>query len=137
MGLQTWAHDNIRKTDSSVAKNYLTRKEITELNRLTTILLDIFEDQLDIGKLTTMADAEKLLEQQLKQLNRAVLRGGGTVKSEDAQSHAKAQYAIFSENRRLARHAEADETIASLKAAQKSISKERKRPGRPGKKRKD
>ena len=134
MGLQTWTHDNIRKTDSTVAKNYLSQKEITELNRLTTILLDIFEDQLDIGKLTTMVEAQRLLEQQLKQLNRAVLRSGGSVKSAHAQSHAKAQYAIFNESRRLARHAEADENIAELKAAQHSISKDRKRPGRAGKK---
>lgn len=134
MGLQTWTHDNIRKTDAIVAKNYLAQREITELNRLTTILLDIFEDQLDIGKLTTMADAEQLLEQQLKQLNRAVLRSGGTVKNADAQSHAKAQYDIFKENRRLVRYAKADETIASLKAAQTSISKDRRRSKRPGKK---
>lgn len=48
MGLQTWQNDNIRKTDVTVSKNYLAEAEITELNRLTTILLDIFEDQLDM-----------------------------------------------------------------------------------------
>lgn len=42
MGLQTWQNDNIRKTDAAVSKNYLADAEIKELNRLTTILLDIF-----------------------------------------------------------------------------------------------
>lgn len=127
MGLQTWAHDNIRKTDAAVAKNYLAQREITELNRLTTILLDIFEDQLDIGKLTLMKDAEKLLDQQLEQLNRVVLRDGGSVKSSEAKAHASKQYSDFNEKRRRTRHAQADESIASLKATQKAVSKGRKR----------
>jgi len=37
-----------------VSKNYLTDGEIKELNR---ILLDIFEDQLDLGRLIVLADA--------------------------------------------------------------------------------
>ncbi|WP_234901833.1 RhuM family protein [Agrobacterium rubi] len=58
MGLQVWPNDNIRKTDVTVSKNYLAESEVKELNRLTTILLDIFEDQLDIGRLVVMQDAE-------------------------------------------------------------------------------
>ncbi|MFG1375760.1 RhuM family protein [Xanthobacter autotrophicus] len=54
MGLQSWPNDNIRKADISVSKNYLTEPEIKELNRLTTNLLDIFEDQLDMGRLVVM-----------------------------------------------------------------------------------
>jgi hypothetical protein len=46
MGLQTWPNDNTRKADVTVSKNYLADAEIKELNRLTTILLDIFENQL-------------------------------------------------------------------------------------------
>ncbi|MFC3691502.1 virulence RhuM family protein [Chenggangzhangella methanolivorans] len=65
MGLQGWPNDSIRKTDVAVSKNYLAQQEIRELNRLTTILLDIFEDQLDLGRLVVMADATRLLEQRL------------------------------------------------------------------------
>lgn len=64
IGLQTWAGENLRKTDVTVAKNYLTQTEIRELNRLTNILLDIFEDQFDLGRLVTMRDAEVLLGKQ-------------------------------------------------------------------------
>ncbi|WP_244423475.1 RhuM family protein [Nitratireductor aquibiodomus] len=45
MGLQSWPGDKMRKRDVTVSKNYLAEAEIGELNRLTTILLDIFEDQ--------------------------------------------------------------------------------------------
>lgn len=65
MGLQSWPNDNIRKNDVGVSKNYLAQGEITELNRLTTILLDIFEDQLDLGRITTMTQLTALLDKQL------------------------------------------------------------------------
>jgi len=61
MGLRTWPNEEIRKSDVEVAKNYLATPEVRELNRLTVILLDIFEDQLALGKLTSMAEAEGLL----------------------------------------------------------------------------
>jgi hypothetical protein len=63
-----------------VSKNYLSEPEIKELNRLTTILLDIFEDQLDLGRIVVMADAQNLLDRQLQQLGRNVLKGGGSIK---------------------------------------------------------
>ncbi len=73
MGLQSWPNDQIRKSDVTVSKNYLTEPEIKELNRLTSILLDIFEDQLDIGRFVVMRDAQNLLDQQLRHLGRVVL----------------------------------------------------------------
>lgn len=127
MGLQTWPKDNIRKQDVKVAKNFLAEGEIRELNRLTTILLDIFEDQLEIGKLTLMAEAERLLDQQLKQLNRSVLRTGGSVSSVAAMSHADAQYEIYDKKRRELRHAQADADIAELRNQEKTISRSGRR----------
>ncbi|WP_292898319.1 RhuM family protein [Nitratireductor sp.] len=70
MGLQSWPGDTIRKRDVTVSKNYLAEAEIRELNRLTTILLDIFEDQADLGRLVVMEDATRLLDQQLEGLGR-------------------------------------------------------------------
>jgi hypothetical protein len=49
------------------------------------ILLDVFEDQLDLGKISTMGEVEALLGAQLKSLNRQVLRGGRSVKSAQAK----------------------------------------------------
>lgn len=127
MWLRTWPKDNIRKHDVKVAKNYLAEGEVRELNRLTTILLDIFEDQLDIGKLTTMVEAEQLLDRQLKQLNRSVLGTGGSVSSTAAMDHAAEQYEIYDEKRRAVRHAQADADIAELRKQGKAISRSRRR----------
>src|SRR5712664_512040 len=45
MGLTSWKGPRVRKTDATVAKNYLNEKEITELNRIVTMYLDFAEDQ--------------------------------------------------------------------------------------------
>lgn len=126
MGLTNWPNDNIRKNDVGVSKNYLSDAEIKELNRLTTILLDIFEDQLDIGRLVVMADAKKLLDQQLKSLNRAVLVGGGHVKMTDAKRRAEKQYEIYSANRKTQRQHEADQALSQLKQTEKALPKPRR-----------
>lgn len=123
MGLQNWPNDNIRKTDVAISKNYLASAEIKELNRLTTILLDIFEDQLDMGRLVVMQDAQTLLDRQLSQLGRSVLRAGGSVKASAAKRIAEGQYEKFDKQRKLERHREADERIASLAKEAKDLPK--------------
>jgi len=127
MGLMTWPNDNIRKADVSVSKNYLAQAEIRELNRLTTIMLDIFEDQLDIGRLKTMAEASALLDQQLGSLGRVVLRTGGRVSMTSAKEHAEREYEKYKAKMARIRHAQADATIAEIKAARKTL------PGRESK----
>ncbi|WP_367716832.1 RhuM family protein [Nitratireductor sp. GISD-1A_MAKvit] len=114
MGLQSWPGDTIRKRDVTVSKNYLAEAEIIELNRLTTILLDIFEDQAKLGRLVVMEDATRLLDQQLDNLGRAVLRSGGSVSAEMAKDHARAEFERFSEQQKIERHKKADEHIAAL-----------------------
>ena len=128
MGLRSFKGDRVTQADVDVAKNYLAQHEIKELNRLTVILLDIFEDQLDLGRIGTMSQIETLLDNQLRSLNRQVLRGGGTVKTVKAKAHALEQYRTFNERRRALRHAEADKALAALKAQDKALPKARKPP---------
>jgi hypothetical protein len=121
MGLTAWSGEAVRKTDVTVSKNYLAAGEIRELNRLTTILLDIFEDQLDLGRLVVMEDARRLLDQQLRQLGRAVLQGGGSVSAATAREAAHAAYADFDRRRREQRHAAADAAIAAIRKEARKI----------------
>lgn len=127
MGLQTWAREAIRQQDAMVAKNYLAPAELKELNRLTTILLDIFEDQLEVGRLTTMSQASKLLEQQLQGLGRLVLRGGGQIAHQTAEAKVKSEYRRFDEHRRALRKVQADEELAALMESQKNLPKTRRK----------
>ena len=121
MGLQTWPHENIRKADVMISKNYLGQMEVKELNRLTTILLDIFEDQLDQGRLTMMAEATALLHNQLKGLGRVVLQTGGRVSTAAAKLHAEKEYEAYKAQLVARRHAEADKAIAGLKDETKNL----------------
>ena len=45
MGLTTWKGGVVRKTDVTVAKNYLSEAEVGEWNRIVTMFLDFAEDQ--------------------------------------------------------------------------------------------
>jgi hypothetical protein len=126
MGLTTWENENIRKSDVTVSKNYLAQAEIKELNRLTTILLDILEDQMDIGRLKLMAEASALLDEQLRGLGRTVLNRGGRVAMTDAKVHAEREYGKFKAELTAQRHAEADKAIAEIKAEMKELPKRKR-----------
>ncbi len=59
MGLQTWKNapdGKILKSDVTVAKNYLTKDEIEELNRIVGMYLDFAENQAKRGVVMKMAD---------------------------------------------------------------------------------
>lgn len=127
MGLNTWAKTDVRQSDAIVAKNFLGDREIKELNRLTTILLDIFEDQLDIGRLTLMVDATRLFDTQLRSLGRSVLTHGGSVSHIDAEAHAKEQYHQYAEQRRAQRAIDYAAEIAVLKATDRDLPTRRTR----------
>ena len=103
MGLTTWANDNVRKSDVTVANNYLLQLESKEKNRLTTMLLDYFEDQVDQGRLVTMVEAERKLCEFIKFNNRPLLKDLGGVKRDSADQHAIRQYEIWKEQQRLLR----------------------------------
>ena len=126
MGLQAWPNTNIRKSDVATSKNYLGKSEIKELNRLTTILLDIFEDQMDIGRLKLMSEASGLLDAQLGNLGRSVLRSGGQIAMTDAKAHAEREYSKYKTALKIERHNEADRAIAEIKITQKSLPKGKK-----------
>lgn len=126
MGLTAWPNDNIRKGDVTVSKNYFGEPEVKELNRLTTILLDIFEDQAAIGRLVMMDDARHLLDKQLSSLGRVVLTHGGSVSKADADRHAEREYAEYSAKRKAERQIEADRALAALKATDKALPNPRR-----------
>lgn len=45
MGLTSWKGDLVRKTDVTIAKNYLKEEEIDGINRIVSMWLDYAEDQ--------------------------------------------------------------------------------------------
>jgi hypothetical protein len=79
MGLTAWKGKVVRKTDVTVAKNYLSRDEIGELNRIVTMWLDFAEDQASRRKQVFLQDWETKLNEFLRFNERAVLHDKGNV----------------------------------------------------------
>ncbi len=75
MGLTSWKGDEVRVGDVTVAKNYLSAGEITELNRIVTMWLDFAEDQARRRRQVFMEDWREKLDQFLAFNDRDVLAG--------------------------------------------------------------
>lgn len=59
MGLTTWKNapeGRVQRSDTIIAKNYLSDKEVTSLNRLTTSFLDLAEARAERQIISTMED---------------------------------------------------------------------------------
>ena len=104
MGLTNWPNENIRKSDTTIAHNYLAEAEVKTKNRLTTMLLDFFESRVEQGKLTTMAEAKAETDRFIKFNDYPLLTSKGSVKRTTADKKAHAQYKIFDAKRRALRH---------------------------------
>jgi hypothetical protein len=95
MGLTTWKnspHGKIIKTDVSIAKNYLTKKEIKALDRITTMYLDYAEDQAEQNIPMTMKDWSSKLNVFLQFNNRALLDTPGKVTQAIAKAFAESEF---------------------------------------------
>jgi hypothetical protein len=95
MGLTTWKNapqGKIIKTDVSIAKNYLSEKEIKALNRITTMYLDYAEDQAEQNIPMTMADWSSKLNVFLRFNNRELLANPGRVTQAIAKAFAESEF---------------------------------------------
>jgi hypothetical protein len=100
MGLTSWKGDEVRKTDVTIAKNYLTESEIAQLNRIVVMWLDYAEDQANRRRQIHMKDWEEKLNNFLEFNERQVLTSAGKVSKIDAEDYAKQEYDKFAERRR-------------------------------------
>jgi len=100
MGLTSWKDDEVRKTDVTIAKNYLNETEIDELNRIVVMWLDYAEDQAKRRKQVFMKDWEQKLDEFLRFNDRNVLNNAGKVSKKAADIFAKDEYDQFTQRRR-------------------------------------
>lgn len=136
MGLTSWKGTKVRKTDVTVAKNYLREGEIQELNRIVGMYLDYAEDQARRRQALYMRDWREKLDAFLQFNERDILTNAGKVAKEVADKLALEQYEIF-HARRLAVEAQADEQAfedAVKKLLAKPPRKKLGAPKKPGKK---
>ena len=122
MGLTSWKESEVRKTDVTIAKNYLNEDEIDMLNRIVVMWLDYAEDQAKRRKQVFMKDWEQRLDDFLKFNERKILPDAGSVTKQEADDFAKNEYDRFSERRREYKEAIGqEESIKQLEAAAKQL----------------
>lgn len=103
MGITTIDQEEIKSTDVTVAKNYLSENEIDELNRIVVMWLDYAEDQALRRKQIFLKDWEEKLDSFLVFNERDVLQNFGNVSKKQADEKAKDEYKKFSAQRRKER----------------------------------
>ena len=95
MGLTNWDGARIRKTDVSVAKNYLSADELLALNNLAEQYLIFAEGQVMRRVAMTMVDWITKLEGFLNLNDREILQGAGKVSAQLAKAHAEHEFDKF------------------------------------------
>jgi hypothetical protein len=138
MGLTSWKGGVVRKTDVTIAKNYLDEAEIAELNRIVTMFLDFAEDQAHRRKQVFMQQWKEKLDEFLTFNERDVLPSAGAVSREEADRHAHDEYDAFHARRLAQADAEAEaDTMNRLAELARTIRENKRVKGnRAPKKRK-
>ncbi len=95
MGLTTWADapdGKIKKSDVTIAKNYLSQDEMKQLNRMVTAYLDFAENMTLRHIPLTMGDWEKRLNSFIEMFDSGILQDSGKVSAEIAKLHAETEF---------------------------------------------
>ena len=95
MGLTTWEsapEGKIVKADVTVAKNYLSEKEMSYLERIVSLYLDYAELQAERRIPMSMEDWAKRLDGFLEFNGNELLMGPGKVSAEQAKLHAETEF---------------------------------------------
>lgn len=95
MGLTTWTEapdGKIKKSDVTIAKNYLSAYELGQLNRMVTAYIDFAENMAARHIPLTMEDWESRLNSFIKMFEYGLLCDAGKVSAEIAKLHAETEF---------------------------------------------
>lgn len=99
MGLTSWKGDKVRKRDITVAKNYLSEKELKSLNRIVTMYLDYAEDQAERHRPMYMKDWIDKLNAFLEFNGRDILENAEKISKAVAHKIANEEYDKYNQRR--------------------------------------
>ena len=104
MGLTTWRNapdGRVLKSDVSIAKNYLTEKEIRQLERAVTGFFDYIEDLIERENTFNMSQFSASVNEFLTFRRYQILPDKGTISAAQAKDKAEAEYDIFNRTQRI------------------------------------
>lgn len=114
MGLTSWKGSIVRKGDIVIAKNYLKKDELEDLNRLVEIFLTSAELRVKGHKELTMDYWRKNVDSLLEFNDKPVLRDKGHITSLQMESRVKKIYEDFHKRRLALEAMEADREDQTL-----------------------
>ena len=104
MGLTTWKNapdGRILKSDVSIAKNYLSEKQIRQLERTVSGYFDYIEDLIERENTFTMGQFADSINKFLSFREYKILIGKGQVSRKAAIAKAESEYDIFNKTQRI------------------------------------
>ncbi len=104
MGLTTWKNcpdGRILKSDVTIAKNYLSEKEIRQLERAITGYFDYIEDLIERENTFTMAEFSKSVNEFLEFRRYEILTNKGKISKKQADSKAEKEYDKFNKTQKI------------------------------------
>lgn len=121
MGLTNFKGIRPIKSEVDIAKNYLTKKELSILNRLVSAYLDLAEIKALKGEKMKMKDWIVQIDDFLTMTRNDVLQSAGTVSRLEAQAKAEAEYIKYKRKNVDELTAVEKDFLQSLKEKQKLL----------------
>ena len=115
MGLTTWKNapdGRILKYDVSIAKNYLSEKQIKQLERTVTGYFDYIEDLIERENTFTMEEFALSINEFLAFRKYDILKGKGRISAKTAKAKAEAEYDEFNKHQRIV--SDFDKTVQKM-----------------------
>ena len=104
MGLTTWKNapdGRILKSDVSIAKNYLTEKQIRQLERTVSGYFDYIEDLIERENTFTMEEFATSINEFLSFRRYDILKDKGQISGRTARLKAESEYDIFNKPQKI------------------------------------
>ncbi len=98
MGLKSWKNapnGKILKSDVTIAKNYLDKEHLKQLQRLVTAYLDLAENRAERGIVMNMKDWVYFLDKFLELSDYPILKHKGKISALEAKIKAETEYDKF------------------------------------------
>lgn len=121
MGLTSFAGERPRKSDVSIAKNYLDESELKKLNTLVSAYFDAAEFRAENREPTFMKDWLAHLDRLISALNARTLSGAGTVSHKQAVAKAEREYDAFRTQLDAEQSAVEQQYVESVKRTQRTL----------------
>jgi hypothetical protein len=108
MALTSWKGERVRKSDVTVAKNYLSAEELSDLNRIVSLFLDFAELRARQRQILRMQDWRAYVDSFMAFNEQPLLQGNGRMSHDAMSTLVHERYEQFDAARRKQEAIEAD-----------------------------